>query len=183
MVVLLASGVVPPAVGGLLGALGLVVGGVLRVEQAYRAVDWTTVVLIGAMIPLSTAMVQTGAADQLALWLVAVVGDGGPYLMLAGVFLLTAGLGQLISNTATALIVVPIGLAAAADTGISPLPVLMSVTVAAAAALLTPIATPANMMVYGPAGYRFGDYCRLGLPLLAVYCVVAVFLVPVFWPF
>ena len=183
MVVLLATGVVPPAVGALLGALGMVVGGVLRVEQAYRAVDWTTVVLIGAMIPLSTAMVSTGAADQLAHGLVAAVGGGGPYLLLTGLFLLTAVLGQLISNTATALIVVPIGLAAAAETGVSPLPVLMSVAVAAAAALLTPIATPANMIVYGPAGYRFGDYLRLGLPLLAAYYGVGVFLVPVFWPF
>lgn len=82
---------------------------------------------------------------------------------------------------ATALIVIPIGLSAAAEMDVSPKPVLMAVAVSAAAAFLTPVATPANLMVMGPGGYRFGDYWRLGLPLLAVFGVVAVLLVPVFW--
>ena len=92
-------------------------------------------------------------------------------------------LGQLISNMATALIVIPIAISAAAEIGVSPQPVLMCVTVAAAASFLTPVATPANLMVMGPGGYRFGDYWKLGLPLLALYGVVAVLLVPVFWSF
>ena len=92
-------------------------------------------------------------------------------------------LGQLISNMATALIVIPIGLSAAAGMGISPKAVLMSVAVTSAAALLTPVATPANLMVMGPGGYRFGDYWQLGLPVLVLYGLVAVLLVPVFWPF
>jgi len=95
----------------------------------------------------------------------------------------TATFGQLISNTATALIVIPIGAAAAAELGVDIRPVLMSITVAAAAALLTPVATPVNLMIMEPAGYRFGDYWKLGLPLLALFFVVSVFLVPVFWPF
>ena len=92
-------------------------------------------------------------------------------------------LGQLISNTATALIVIPIAMAAASEMGVSPRPVLMSTAVASAAAFLTPIATPVNLMVMGPGGYRFGDYWKLGLPLLFLFFVVATFLVPVFWPF
>jgi len=107
----------------------------------------------------------------------------GPYALLAGLFVVTAVFGQLISNTATALIVIPIAIAAAGELGVDVRPVLMSVTIAASAAYLTPVATPVNLMVMGPAGYRFGDYWRLGLPLLGVTFLVAVFLVPVIWPF
>jgi len=96
---------------------------------------------------------------------------------------LTAVLGQLISNMATALIVIPIALEAARDLDVSARPVLMCVTVTAAAALITPVATPANLMVMGPGGYRFSDYWKLGLPMLVLFGVVAVLLVPVFWPF
>ena len=97
--------------------------------------------------------------------------------------MLTAVLGQLISNMATALIVIPIAVSAAAELDVSAKPVLMAVTVAAAASFLTPVATPANLMVMGPGGYRFTDYWKLGLPLLALFVVVAVLLVPVFWSF
>jgi di/tricarboxylate transporter len=183
MVVLLATGIVPPAVAGLLAAGAIILSGIMSVEQSYRAIDWTTVILVGAMMPLSTAMVQTGAANLMAEHLVAAVGDAGPIALLAGLFVLTAVMGQLISNTATALIVIPIGVAAAATMGISPRPVLMSTAVAAAAAFLTPIATPTNLMVMGPGGYAFSDYWKLGLPLLIWFFVVSVFLVPLIWRF
>jgi di/tricarboxylate transporter len=135
------------------------------------------------MISLSTAMVDSGAAGQLADRLVDLVGDAGPHALLAGVFVLTAALGQLISNMATALIVIPVAISAAADMDVSARPVLMAVTVSAAASFLTPVATPANLMVMGPGGYRFGDYWKLGLPMLLLFGVVAVLLVPVFWGF
>jgi di/tricarboxylate transporter len=183
MVLLLATGIVPPAVAGLLAAGAMILSGIMSVEQSYRAINWTTVILVAAMMPLSTAMMETGAAKLMAEWLVYLAGDAGPLALLAGLFLLTAVLGQLISNTATALIVIPIGVAAAASMGISPRPVLMSTCVAAAAAFLTPIATPTNLMVMGPGGYLFGDYWKLGLPLLAWFFVVSVFLVPVIWRF
>ena len=183
MVILLATGLVPPAVAGLLAAGAIVLSRILTVEQSYRAIDWTTVILVGALMPLSTAMVETGAAQLMAEGLVDVIGDAGPYALLAGLFMLTAIIGQLISNTATALIVIPIGVAAAASMGISPRPVLMSTAVAAAGAFLTPIATPTNLMVMGPGGYAFGDYWKLGLPLLIWFFVVSVFLVPLIWRF
>ena len=183
MVVLLATGAVPAAVAGLLAASAIVLLRVLTIEQAYRGISWTTVILIGGMISLSAAMVETGAAATLADDLVRIVGDAGPHALLLGLFLLTVTLGQLISNLATALIVIPIAVSAAADLDISAKPVLMAVTVSAAAAFLTPVATPANLMVMGPGGYRFGDYWRLGLPLLALFGVVAVLLVPVIWGF
>jgi di/tricarboxylate transporter len=183
MVVLLATGAVPPAVAGLLAAGALVVFRVLTIEQAYRGISWTTVVLVGGMIPLSTAMTQSGAATKLADVLVDIVGDAGPYALLAGLFVLTAVLGQMISNMATALIVIPIALQTAKDLDVSVRPVLMCVTVSAAAALLTPVATPANLMVMEPGNYRFSDYWKLGLPLLVLYGAVAIGLVPAIWRF
>jgi di/tricarboxylate transporter len=181
MVVLLATGAVPPAVAGLLAAGAIVLLRVLSIEQCYRAISWTTVILVAGMIPLSTAMQESGAAAKLADGLVRIVGDAGPYALLVGLFLLTATLGQLISNMATALIVIPVAVSAAADMDVSARPVLMCVTVAAAASFLTPVATPANLMVMAPGGYRFGDYWKLGLPLLLLFGVVATLLVPVFW--
>jgi len=183
MVLMLATGIVPPAVAGLLAAGAMILTGIMSVEQSYRAVSWTTVILVGAMMPLSTAMIETGAAQLLAEHLVAVVGGAGPIALLAGLFVLTAVMGQLISNTATALIVIPIGVAAAGGMGISPRPILMSTAIAAAAAFLTPIATPTNLMVMGPGGYAFTDYWKLGLPLLIWFFVVAVFVVPLIWHF
>jgi di/tricarboxylate transporter len=183
MVILLASGAVPPAVAGLLAAGALVVSGVLSIERAYRGIAWTTVILVAGLIPLSTAMSESGAAGRLADGLVDVVGDAGPRVLLLGLVVLVFVLGQLISNMATALIVILIAISAAGELDVSPKPLLVGVTVAAAAAFLTPVATPANLMVMEPGGYRFGDYWKLGLPLLALFGVVAVLLVPVFWSF
>jgi di/tricarboxylate transporter len=183
MVVLLATGLVPAVVAGLLAAGAMILLRVVSIEQAYSKISWTTVILVAAMIPVSTAMQVSGAADRMARALVGTVGDSGPYVLLFGIAVLTAVLGQLISNMATAIIVIPIALSAAQELGLSPEPVLMCVTVAAAASFLTPVATPVNLMVMGPGAYRFGDYWKLGLPLLLLFVLVATFLVPVFWPF
>jgi di/tricarboxylate transporter len=128
-------------------------------------------------------MTQSGAAQTLADNLVDVLGDWGPHALLVGLVLLTFALGQLISNMATALIVIPISVSAAAELDVSPKPMLMALCVAAAASFLTPVATPANLMVMEPGGYRFGDYWKLGLPLMALFGVVAVLLVPLIWSF
>jgi di/tricarboxylate transporter len=181
-VALLATGALPTAIVGLAGACAMVFARVLSVEQCYRAVNWTTVILVGAMMPLSVAMTKTGAAGLLADHLVSTVGSMGPIALIAGLFVLTAILGQLISNTATALIIIPIAVAIASDMSISPKPILMALSIAAAAAFLTPVATPVNLMVMGPAGYKFGDYWKLGLPLLLWFFIVAIFLVPMIWP-
>jgi di/tricarboxylate transporter len=183
MIVLLATGVVPPVAAGLIAAIGMVLSGLVPIHKAYRAINWTTVVLVAGMIPLSIAMRTSGAANELATRLVELVGTGSPYLLVFALCLLTAVLGQLISNTATALIVMPVALSAAADTGLSGRPLLMAVNIAAAAAFLTPVATPVNLMVAGPAGYKFGDYWKLGLPLTGLFIAAATFLVPVFWHF
>lgn len=183
MVVLLVLGVVPPPVAALLAATAMVLFHVVGVQQAYRSVSWQTIVLIGGLIPLSTAIESSGAAERIARALIDGVGQGRPYVLLIGLFLLTGALGQVVSNTATVLIVVPIAVAAALETGVSVQPVLMLVAVAGASSFLTPIATPANMMVMGAGGYRFGTYWRLGLPVMLLWLVVSVLLVPVIWPF
>jgi len=183
MVVLLATGLVPPAVAGLIAAGIILISGVLSVEGVYRAINWTTVILVGALTPLSTAMQETGAAKMVAAGLINVVGDAGPYSLLAGLFIFSAVLGQVISNTATSLIVIPIAVVAANEMGISVQPVLMCVGVACAAAFLTPVATPTNLMVMEPGAYKFGDYWKFGLPMLIWFFIIAVFLVPVVWSF
>ncbi|HME23273.1 MAG TPA: SLC13 family permease [Acetobacteraceae bacterium] len=183
MVILLATDLVPSVIAGLLAACAMVLFRVVTVDQAYRSINWTTVILVGAMIPLSTAMSTSGAAQLMADGLVRLVGDAGPLALLGGLFLLTAILGQLISNTATALIIIPIAVAASAEIGVSARPVLTSVTIASAAAFLTPVATPVNLMVMGPGGYKFSDYWKLGLPLLLLFFVVATFFVPQVWKF
>ena len=182
MVVLLASGLFAPAVTAVLAAGAMVITRVVRLERAYRAIPWQTLILIGGLIPLSAAITSSGAADMIARPIVDAVGGANPLFILAALFVLTAALGQVISNVATVLIVVPVALSTAAETGLSVQPVLITVAVAGAAALLTPIATPANLIVMNPGGYRFGDYWRLGLAVMLTWLVVALALIPVFWP-
>lgn len=183
MVVLMASGLMDPAVAALLCAMAMVLTKTVSITQAFQSISWTTVVLIAGMLPLSTAFLQTGAAELVASWVMMVVGDTSPTLALLVMCLVTVILGQLISNVATVMIVAPIGLSLAATMGVSVLPFLMGIAVAGAAAFLTPIATPANMMVMKPGGYRFGDYWKLGLPLVVLFLVAAVWYVPLIWPF
>jgi di/tricarboxylate transporter len=183
MVVLIAGGFVAPAVAALGAAGATLVLGLVSVEQAYRAVNWTTVILMAGMFPLSTALYETGAAQLVAESLVAAVGQGTPRLLLAGVFTLGVALGVVISNTATCLILIPIAVLSAQAFAVSPTPVLMCLSIATSASFLTPVSTPVNTMVMGPAGYRFGDYWRLGLPLTLLYGVVAIWVTPLIWPF
>ena len=183
MIVLLATGAVPPAVAGLLAAGAIILTRVLTVPQTYRAIEWTTVILIAGMVPLSAAFISTGAATRVADVVLGVIGDSAPQLALLVLCVVTMVLGQFISNVATVLIVTPIALAIAQSLDLSVLPFMMALTVAGAASFLTPIATPANLMVLQPGGYRFGDYWRLGVPLMIVYLAVAVLYVPLVWPF
>jgi len=183
MVALLVSGVVPAAVACLGAAMAMVLLRVVSVDHAHRSISLTTLILVAGMMPLSDAISTSGAAETLATYIVDAVGGGSPYFVLAALFLITALLGQMISNTATALILIPIAVTLAPEMAISPITLLMCVNVAAAASLLTPIATPANLMVMSPAGYQFGDYWKFGLPVMGVYALVSIFLVPVIWPF
>ncbi|MDQ1246397.1 MAG: hypothetical protein QG597_765, partial [Actinomycetota bacterium] len=183
MVILLVSGIIPASVAALLAAIAMILTKVVNITQAYRGINWTTVFLLGSMFPMAIAVTESGAGDLVAGGIVELVGDAGPIALLTALFLITVVFSQLISNTATALVMIPIAVSAANQVDISARPVLMSLCVGAAVAFLTPVATPPNLMVIGPAGYRFGDYWRLGLPLVLLFGVVAIFLVPAIWQF
>ncbi len=181
MVILLASGLVAPAVAGLLAACALVLTRVVSVTQAYRSIAWQTVVLIGGLMSLSVAIRTSGAAEIVARVVLSFAGSGGLIEILAVMFVVAAALGQVISNTATALVMVPIVVAISQASGADVRVMLMSLTVASGASLLTPIATPANMMVGAAAGYRFGDYWKFGLVTMLVWAVVGILVVPLLW--
>ena len=183
MVVAIASGLVAPSIAAVLAAGAMLVLGLVTVDDAFRSVNWTTVILIAAMFPLSTALVETGAAQLIADTVVDLVGAGSPRLLLGMIFVLAVLMGIVVSNTATTMILLPITVMSAAAFGVSAMPALMALSVATSASFLTPVSTTSNTMVMGPAGYRFADYWRLGLPLTIFYFVVAVGLVPVIWPF
>jgi di/tricarboxylate transporter len=183
MVLLLVTGWVPPVIAGLLAAGAVILSGVFSPARAYKAVQWTTVLLVAGMIPLSTAFTSTGAADLIATQLKDLIGNAPAQVALLAICALTMILGQLISNMATVLIMLPIAVSLSADLHLSVLPFLMALTIAGAASFLTPVATPANTMIFEPGSYKFGDYWKLGLVLLLFFLAVAVLLVPLIWPF
>ena len=161
----------------------MVVTRVVRLQQVYRGIDWNTVILIGAMIAPATAMTKSGAAQMIGDHVVGALGDAGPTVVLAGLFLVATVISQFISNTSTALVMMPIALATASDLHVSALPMMISVAMGASASFLTPFANGVSLMVYGPGGYKFGDFWRLGLCVLAWTIVVTVIVTPLVWPF
>jgi di/tricarboxylate transporter len=183
LVVLLAFDLVPPAIAAVLCAALMVVFRVVKLPELYHRIDWNTPILIGAMIPPAIAMMSSGAAALIGDYVVSALGGAGPYAVLAGLFLVSALISQFISNTSAALVMIPIGLATASELGVSALPMMLAVAMGASASFLTPFANGVSLMVYGPGGYRFGDFWRLGLVVLAWTLVVTVVVVPVFWPF
>jgi di/tricarboxylate transporter len=183
MVALMVSGVVPVVIAALLAGGAMLLTGCLTKTQAYRAVSWSTVILIAAMIPMAIALESTGGAQRIADFLVDTVGGLGAVPMLAGVILVTTAFSQVISNTASAVLMSPIVLGAAAGLGVDPHPLMMGLAVGASAAFLTPIGTAPNIMVMTPGSYRFSDYAKVGAPLLVLFLIVSLALIPVFWPF
>ena len=183
MVALMVSGLVPVAIAALLAAGAMIVAGCIKVKEAYGAVAWSTVVLIAGMLPMAAALQSSGGAKQVADILVDTLGAVGPVAVLAGVFLVTTTLSQVMSNTATAVLMSPIVLTAAVGMGVDPHPLMMTIAVAASTAFLTPIGTTTNLMVMAPGEYRFGDYAKVGGPLVAIFLVICVVLIPIIWPF
>jgi di/tricarboxylate transporter len=152
-------------------------------EEAYQAIEWKAVFLIAGMLPLGIAMEQTGAAQFLAEGMVSIVGGYGPLAVMAGLFLLAAIASQVMPNPAIAVLLAPIAFNTAIDLGISPYPFMMAVAISASAAFLSPVGHSSNILVMGPGGYRFSDYTKVGVPLTLVVLIVALLVVPIFWPF
>ena len=183
LVVLLVGNWFPGALVAVICAVALVLLRVLTPVQAYKGIDWNTCILVGGMIPLAAAMRDTGAAEMIAEWLINTVGAYGPRAIAVGLFLVTFALTSVMSNTAAALVMLPIGVATGIEMGVSPMPYIIGISVGAHAALLTPVATPVNLMVFGPGGYKFGDYWKFGLPIGIWWMVVVAFIVPLYWRF
>lgn len=183
LVVLLAFNIVPATVAAVVCAVLMVLTRVVTPPQVFHGVDWNSCILIGAMIPPAVAMTHTGAAALIGDGVVDALGSWGPYAVLAGLFLVSAVITQFISNTSTALVMLPIGLATAGELGVSPLPMMIAVAMGASASFLTPFSNGVSMMAFGPGGYRFGDFWKIGLIVLAWTMLVTVALVPVFWRF
>jgi di/tricarboxylate transporter len=183
MVVMMAFSIVPSVFAALIAAVVMILGGCLDMNQAYRAISWQSVVLIAAMIPMSVALQVTGGAELIANALVNTLGALGPLALMGGVFMLTTAFSQVINNTATAILVTPIVLQAALVSGVSPYPLMMTVAISASTAFLTPIGTTTNLMVMTPGGYSFNDYIKVGLPLMILFLIASLILVPIIWPF
>ncbi len=183
MVAAMASGVLPPAVAVLCAAAGMVLTGCVPMDRAYGSIGWQTVMILAALLPMGSALQTTGGALFIADGLVKSIGALGNLPLLACIYLLTAGLSQVISNTATAVLMSPIVLQSCASLGVSPYPFMMMVALGASSAFLTPISTPVNTLVFGPGGYSFGDYAKNGFPLLVIAMAAGLILIPWIWPF
>ena len=181
MIVLMITAAVPNVIAALIAAGIMVFGRAVSVEHLYRVISWPSIVLIAAMLPMSIALQTSGGAEYLVNLLVDHLGSISPYMVLAGVFLVTSALSQVISNTAAAVLVAPLALQAALVMGISPYPMIMMVVVGASTAFLTPIGTPTNLLVMAPGGYQFRHYTIVGLPIFLVFLAVAMLVVPLVW--
>ncbi len=175
-------GWIPIYVSAVLGASLMVISGCLTMEEAYRSIEWKAVFLIAGMLPLGTAMDQTGAARFLAENLLSVLGQFGPMAVMAGLIGITFLATCFIPTSALVVLMIPIVLTTSVDTGMSAQALTMTVAMAASSSFMTPISHPANLMVMGPGGYRFLDYLKAGLPLTLIVTVVLMVLLPVFWP-
>lgn len=182
MVVLMAFNIAPAVAATLLAALVLVLTKCVSPEEAYRSISWQTVILIAAMLPMGAALEVTGGAALIANGLVATLGAFPPIVLLAGVFLLSTTLGQVMSNTATTVLLAPIAIEAAQGLSVAPQSLVMMVVLGATAAFMTPIATPVNTLVFVAGGYTWGDYAKVGLPLLLLVMAVSLVIVPLAWP-
>ena len=176
-------GVKPVAVVIIAGLLMVLTRCVRSVDAAYRMIGWESIVLIAAMMPMSTALSKTGISEWIATTLVEGLHAYGPIAAMAGVYVVTSVLSTFISNSATAILVAPIAWAAAEQLGVSPTPFMMTAAVAASACFATPICTPPNAMVMNAGHYNFMDYVKVGLPLQIVMGIVAILVIPLFFPF
>jgi di/tricarboxylate transporter len=182
VVVSVMAGYAPIAVAAVVGGSIMVLTGCLNMEQAYRAIDWRAIFLIAGMLPLGTAMQETGAAAYLAGQVMNILGDAGPWPVIGGLYVVTAMATMIIPTAALVVLMSPIVLSAMGDLGLQPETAMMAIAMAASASFTSPISHPANILVMGPGGYRFVDYLKIGVPLTLVIFVTVMFLLPVFWP-
>lgn len=183
MVILLVFKMMPGAMAALICAGILMLSGCVPITKAYKGISWTSVIMIAAMIPMGIALQKTGIAQSTSSALVSSLGAIHPAALLGGIFILTAAFSQTINNSATAVLMAPIALLAASSLGVSPKPFLIAVAISASTAFLTPVGTTTNAMVMGAGSYKFMDYVRVGAPLLFLFFLCTLLVVPLIWPF
>jgi di/tricarboxylate transporter len=183
IVVVAGMGLMPIVHVAIVGAIALVFGRALTPTEARRAIDMDTLIVIAASFGIGAALENSGLAAALGMGIVDGFRGAGPLVVLVAVTLATVALTELITNNAAAVLMFPIAMAASAEIGADPRPFAIALAVAASASFLTPIGYQTNTMVYGPGGYRFGDYFRLGLPLTVVVVITIAVFVPLLWPF
>lgn len=166
-----------------LGVVLMIVTGCLKPAEAYDQVDWSVLILLGSLIPLGLAMQQTGAAKLLAGVVLGATSSYGPYAVLAALYVLAAILTEFISNNATAVVLTPVAVSLAATMGVSPFPFVVAVMFAASNSFMTPVGYQTNTFIFAPGRYHFVDFARVGAPLAFILVPVAVFVIPVFFPF
>ncbi len=182
VVLLAAFGVMPILVSALVGVLVMVLTGCINVQEAYDAIDWFVIFLLAGVIPLGIVMEKTGTADFLANGIVQVSESLGPVAVVSVFYLIATIFAAIMSHNAAIILLLPIGVASAHEMGLEPRAFIMAITFAAASSLATPFGYHTNLMVYGPGGYKFADYMRIGIPLNIILWIIASFLIPVFWP-
>ena len=181
VVFMMASEVMDLTSAAVLGACLMVITRCMTMREAFRSVDWTTIFLFAGMLSMSAAMDKSGAAAIVANAVVSRVSD--PWVLMLVCCALTAIVTNFMSNTATAALMAPLALPIASASGISPLPIVMGIAMAASSCFLTPIATPPNTIVLGPGGYKFVDYIKAGWPLQVIALLMCWLLIPMIWPF
>ena len=180
---LAAFNVLPIVAAALIGALTMVLTGCLTPEEVYQSIDWKVILLLAGILPLGSALRDTGAAAYLAETALRPIAAIGPLGVLAGLYIITAILTETMSNNAAAILLSPIAISMAASLGADPRPFLVAITFAASTSFATPIGYQTNTMIYVPGGYRFADYARVGVPLNLIFWILAVLLIPLFWGF
>ncbi len=184
MVVALVFDFVPPVVSVMTAALLMVLTGCFRnIEDAYKTINWESIVLIGAMMPMSYALEKTGVSAMVSGSLVSGLSDFGPTAIMAGIYLTTSVMTLFISNTATAVLMAPIALSSAVSLGVSPLPFLFAVSFAASLCFASPFSTPPNALVMPAGQYSFNDYVKVGLPLQILLGILMILVLPLIFPF
>ncbi|EMM1072671.1 TPA: SLC13 family permease [Klebsiella pneumoniae] len=183
MVALMLTDEIPNPIAAIIACLLMGKFRCINAESAYKAIHWPSIILIVGMMPFALALQKTGGVDLVVKGLMDVAGGEGPYLMLGCLFMMCAAIGLFISNTATAVLMAPIALAAAKSMGVSPYPFAMVVAMAASAAFMTPVSSPVNTLVLGPGKYSFSDFVKIGVPFTMLVMVVCVLLIPVLFPF
>lgn len=183
MIVFMVFDIVPGSIAALISAGIVLLTGCVPISKAYKGISWTSVVMIAAMIPMGIALQKTGTAQIIANGLVNYLGAIHPVVLLGGVFLLTTTFSQVINNSATAVLMAPIAILAASSLSLSPEPFMIVVAISASTAFLTPIGTTTNAMVMTAGGYKFIDYLKVGAPLLLLFLIITLTLVPIIWPF